>query len=84
MKKLKLLKEKYLKSSLIFLCLTIQPYLIISQNLTPQLIRQDSITYFCFTNKQGNFIKNVSKESCQWCPFKDSKELCDKDLSLIS
>jgi hypothetical protein len=33
--------------------------------------------------KQGDFIKNVSKESCQWCPFKNSKELCDKDLSLI-
>jgi hypothetical protein len=28
--------------------------------------------------KQGEFIKNVSKESCQWCPFKDNKELCDK------
>lgn len=31
--------------------------------------------------KQGQFVKNVSKESCQWCPFKDNKELCDKDLS---
>lgn len=31
--------------------------------------------------KQGEFIKNVSKESCQWCPFKDNKELCDKGSS---
>jgi len=30
--------------------------------------------------KTGKMIKNVSKESCQWCPFKDNKTLCDKDL----
>jgi len=30
--------------------------------------------------KKGELIKNVSKESCQWCPFKDNKELCDKGL----
>ena len=32
------------------------------------------------TYRQGEFLKNVSKESCQWCPFKDNKELCDKGL----
>lgn len=31
--------------------------------------------------KPITLVKNVSKESCQWCPFKDNKELCDKDLS---
>lgn len=30
--------------------------------------------------KTGPMIKNISKESCQWCPFKDNKELCDKGL----
>jgi hypothetical protein len=30
--------------------------------------------------KKGELVKNVSKESCQWCPFKDNKELCDKGL----
>jgi hypothetical protein len=30
--------------------------------------------------KKDELIKNVSKESCQWCPFKDNKELCDKGL----
>ena len=33
------------------------------------------------TYKSTELIKNVSKESCQWCPFKDNKELCNKDLS---
>jgi hypothetical protein len=28
--------------------------------------------------KEGELIKNISKESCQWCPFKENKELCDK------
>ncbi len=32
------------------------------------------------TYKEGELVKNVSKESCQWCPFKDNKELCDKGL----
>lgn len=30
--------------------------------------------------KQGQFVKNVSKESCQYCPFTNNKELCDKNL----
>jgi hypothetical protein len=33
------------------------------------------------TYKSAELVKNVSKESCQWCPFKDNKELCDKDSS---
>jgi RecB family exonuclease len=33
------------------------------------------------TYKSTELIKNVSKESCQWCPFKDNKELCNKDSS---
>jgi hypothetical protein len=28
--------------------------------------------------KEGELLKNISKESCQWCPFKENKELCDK------
>jgi hypothetical protein len=33
------------------------------------------------TYKSTELVKNVSKESCQWCPFKDNKELCNKDSS---
>lgn len=28
--------------------------------------------------KKDKLIKNVSKDSCQWCPFKDNETLCDK------
>jgi RecB family exonuclease len=29
--------------------------------------------------KQDQLIKNVSKESCQWCPFSQNSVLCDKN-----
>ena len=32
-------------------------------------------------HRQGYMLKNPSKQNCQYCPFKDRKDLCDKNLS---
>ena len=33
------------------------------------------------TYKSTELVKNVSKESCQWCPFSQNSVLCNKDSS---
>ena len=32
-------------------------------------------------HRQGYMLKNPSKQNCQYCPFKDRKDLCDKNVS---
>jgi hypothetical protein len=32
-------------------------------------------------HREGPMLKNPSKQNCQYCPFKDRKDLCDRNVS---
>ena len=32
-------------------------------------------------HREGPMLKNPSKQNCQYCPFRDRKDLCDRDVS---